>query len=78
MSNPLSQEELDAWYSGRPLPGVRFNLNDAVLVHEADDAASPGSVISLVQVRPRVEFEVDLRDGKTVLVSQKSLTAYAT
>lgn len=53
--NPLRD-----WHDGRPVPGVRFVLNDRVRLVDADGAVLEGVVFGLLGVVPEPEYLVDL------------------
>ena len=71
----LGSDPLADWLAGRPVPGVAFNLNDAVRI-EGDwwYAGQSGAVVSLLETAPEPLYLVELgATGEDVRVPQRAL-----
>lgn len=58
----------DRWYSGEPIPGLCFRLNDSVEITAGPHAGEGAAVISVEAVAPEVLYLVELGSGKGDLV----------
>jgi len=64
----------DHWFKCKAIPGVRFGLNDPVVITTGPLRGQAGSTISLLQLRPEPEYLVELAaNGKDVQVRQSEL-----
>lgn len=59
----------------RPLPGVSFELNDAVVVVAGEHSGDSGVIISVEELGDDPVYLVELGSGQDAIVSQSLLRA---
>jgi hypothetical protein len=64
---------LTRWYAGERLPGVHFQLNDAVVAPGGDVTKDLAAVISLECLVPEVTFLIERSDGRSEIAKQSEL-----
>ena len=58
------------WLGGERLPGVRFVMNDYVVVLSGVHAGEAGSVVSVVKFEPNTPYIVEAESGKDIEVRE--------
>ena len=65
---------LARWYAGERLPGVFFNLNDAVIAPLGDVVSDLAAVISLESLTPEATYLIERTDGRSEVARQSDLS----
>lgn len=68
-----SHDQHSDFLARRPLPGVSFGHNSAVLVVGGEHAGSAGSIVSVEQLGADPVYLVELGSGKDVAIAQSQL-----
>ncbi|WP_445426026.1 hypothetical protein [Alishewanella sp. HL-SH06] len=58
------------WLGGERLPGVRFVMNDYVVVSSGNHAGEAGSVVSVIKFEPNILYIVETESGKDIEVRE--------
>ena len=69
----MTAEHDDLWFSFKPIPGVKFLLNDSVEIIKGKNEGQKGSVISLIEINPEPRYLVELGTGEDVYVLESQL-----
>ena len=70
-----SSDQHNDFFARRPVPGVVFQHNDAVLVASGVHAGSAGSVISIEELGDDPVYLVELGSGQDAKIRQSLLRA---
>ena len=69
----IDNEQEKMWYEFASIPGIKFKLNDAVLIIQGPFAGQKGSIISLEEISEDPAYYVELENGESVQVLQSYL-----
>lgn len=75
----ITQNEIDQlWYDSPNVPGAVFKLNDSALINSGEHRGEYAAVISLVQLNPVPEYQVELgSDGSDIIIKESELSPLA-
>lgn len=67
----ISEMDLhNRWLGGERLPGVRFVMNDYVLVSSGNHVGKAGSVVSVIKFEPNTSYIVETESGIDIEVRE--------
>ena len=72
----ITSEIDELWFNFKPIPGVKFFLNDSIEIIKGENIGEKGFVISLIEIHPEPRYLVELTNGKDEIVLESQLRGY--